>query len=440
VRPAGRGPVRWAAEIALGGYRSVLLGALTGLLPAVGVTVGVGGWRFASSWSDRLTAPLPVRVLAACGEALMTAVWVAAALWIVGVLLARPIAQTCRRLAGRWLGLRLAVEYPPPVPVVQMATGYWWDGTEYHSSEREARRRAAMNARFHTPQLRYDGLWLAAAAVTVLPAVAVPLTTLGAGAYLLSRPGLPVAGAALVVLGVLLAPFGWRVFGPVAAALLGRTPRDRRDERVERLEAIRTDLTRTQAAELERIERGLHDGPQARLVALGMSMGAAERLIESDPAAARAILSEARAASATALSELRSLVRGIDPPVLVERGLVDAVRALALDAPLSVEVRAALPGRPERPIEAAVYFAIAELLANAAKHAHAAHVDVDLGYADGTLTGTVADDGTGGAAPSPGSGLAGIERRLAAFDGRLDIDSPSGGPTRITLAVPCVLS
>jgi signal transduction histidine kinase len=205
-------------------------------------------------------------------------------------------------------------------------------------------------------------------------------------------------------------------------------------------------VTKAQAAELERIERGLHDGAQARIVALGLSIGAAEHLLDADPEAARAILTAARESSAAALAELRALVRGINPPVLAERGLVDAVRALALDAPVPVVVAAALPSRPERPVESAVYFAVSELLVNVAKHARATQAGIDLGYDGKTLTATVTDNGAGGAASSramgieAGSGLNGIERRLAAFGGRLEIDSPAGGPTRITVAVPCVLS
>jgi signal transduction histidine kinase len=215
------------------------------------------------------------------------------------------------------------------------------------------------------------------------------------------------------------------------------------------MKTLQADMSQAQATELERIERALHDGAQARLVALGMAMGAAENLIDVNPEAAKALLAEARASSVTALEELRALVHGINPPVLAERGLVDAVRALALDAPLPVAVTAALPSRPERPVESAFYYAISECLANVAKHAHATMVTVDLAYTARCLTATITDDGTGGAAVprgssggaggSGGSGLRGIERRMAAFGGSLGIDSPAGGPTRIMMAVPCAL-
>ena len=119
---------------------------------------------------------------------------------------------------------------------------------------------------------------------------------------------------------------------------------------------------------------------------------------------------------------------------------MDAVRALALDAPVETTVTSTVPSRPERPVESAAYFAVAELMTNVAKHAHAGHMSIDLGYDGQTLTATVADDGVGGARISDGSGLAGIERRMAAFGGRLEIDSPADGPSRITVAVPCALS
>jgi signal transduction histidine kinase len=149
---------------------------------------------------------------------------------------------------------------------------------------------------------------------------------------------------------------------------------------------------------------------------------------------------EARDSSAKALSELRDLVRGIHPPVLADRGLVDAVRAAALDSPLDVQVSAEVPGRLDAPLESAAYFAISEALTNVAKHAHASHVWIDLRVAAGLLKITVSDDGIGGADAAGGSGLRGIERRLATFDGILALSSPQGGPTVVTMELPCVSS
>ena len=210
--------------------------------------------------------------------------------------------------------------------------------------------------------------------------------------------------------------------------------------RVQQLAQTRQDAVDVASAELRRVERDLHDGAQARLVALGMSLRAAERLIPSNPLAAQALVAEARDASSRALTELRDLVRGIYPPVLADRGLGDAVQALALDTQIRTEVDVDLPGRPARPVESAVYFAVAEVLANAVKHAGARLVQIRMAYADSMLRAEVTDDGAGGADPAAGTGLLGIERRLGTFDGILAVSSPPGGPTIVVIEVPCELS
>jgi signal transduction histidine kinase len=134
------------------------------------------------------------------------------------------------------------------------------------------------------------------------------------------------------------------------------------------------------------------------------------------------------------------LVRGIHPPVLADRGLADAVHALALDLPLRVHFTGDLTERPPAPVESAAYFAVSELLANATKHAAASQVWIEVGHTDGMLRVAVTDDGRGGADPALGTGLCGLERRLAAFDGVLAISSPPGGPTIATMEIPCGLS
>lgn len=222
--------------------------------------------------------------------------------------------------------------------------------------------------------------------------------------------------------------------------------------RIDHLTGTRADALDVQAAELRRIERDLHDGAQARLVALGMTLEEATRLLETDLPAARALLVEVRATSERALQDLRELVHGILPPVLADRGLGDAVRSLALDSFLDVRVDNALPpGRLPAAVESAAYFAVAELLANAAKHSGARQVAIHLCHHGGVLRVSVTDDGRGGAAAGPtdgrttaagptGSGLAGVRRRLLAFDGTLTLHSPPGGPTLATLEIPCALS
>ncbi|MGW4020087.1 sensor histidine kinase [Streptomyces sp. NPDC005009] len=222
-------------------------------------------------------------------------------------------------------------------------------------------------------------------------------------------------------------------------AVLG-TNRGELTERVRVLTETRRDAVDTSAAELRRIERDLHDGAQARLVAMGMDLGTIEALIEKDPAKARELLAHARQSSAEALTELRELVRGIHPPVLAERGLGDAVRALALRLPVATEVNVELPGRAEAPVESAAYFAVSEVLTNAVKHSGADRIWIDLHHAEGHLRVTVTDNGRGGAVVGAGSGLTGVERRLGTFDGVLAVSSPVGGPTMVTMEMPCALS
>jgi signal transduction histidine kinase len=248
------------------------------------------------------------------------------------------------------------------------------------------------------------------------------------------------AGPALVALALIVGPALLRVHAKWTRLLLAPTRAAELRGRVARLTQTRTDAIDAQAAEVRRIERDLHDGAQARLIAVGLTLGTIEKLLETDPPAARRLLAQARETSSTALAELRDLVRGIHPPVLSERGLTDALRALALDTSLRVTVESDVPGRFPAPVESAAYFAVSEAIANAARHARADNVAVDLRYGDGILRMTVSDDGIGGADPSRGTGLRGIERRLGTFDGTLSLRSPEGGPTVVTMEVPCALS
>ena len=241
---------------------------------------------------------------------------------------------------------------------------------------------------------------------------------------------------------VLLAAFLFLAFGLwLVPRTLGRHYLlvNRLTNRVQRLSETRNDALDTAAAELRRVERDLHDGAQARLVALGMSLRAAERLFATSPGAALAMIGEAREMSSRALTELRDLVRGIHPPVLADRGLADAVRALALETPLNIKLDIDLPARLAEPVESAAYFAVAEVLANAVKHAQARTVDIHMRHDGDALRIAVTDDGIGGADPEMGSGLRGVERRLGTFDGILAVNSPPGGPTIVVIEVPCAL-
>jgi signal transduction histidine kinase len=233
----------------------------------------------------------------------------------------------------------------------------------------------------------------------------------------------------------------WPALG-LAIALAAHAAIDRgmRDDRVARrvgvLESTRTGAVNAQAAELRRIERDLHDGAQARLVALGMSLGLAEQRFASDPEGARQLVSEARHGVGEALRELRDFARGIHPPVLSDRGLGAALETLVDQTQLPVSVSVALDERLPPNLETTAYFVVAEALANAAKHSGATSIAVRVRRENGSLGVDVEDDGRGGADPS-GSGLTGLRLRVEALDGTLAVSSPPGGPTLVHVELPC---
>ncbi|OEU88167.1 histidine kinase [Streptomyces abyssalis] len=253
-------------------------------------------------------------------------------------------------------------------------------------------------------------------------------------------------GALLIVLATSVNPYFIKGHFLIVKGMISPSRGAQLEQRVERLYETRHDAVDSSAAELRRIERDLHDGAQARLVSMGMSLGTIEALIEKDPAQAKKLIAQARENSAEALTELRDLVRGIHPPVLAERGLGDAARALALRMQVPVETDVELDGRFAEPVESAAYFAISEVLTNAAKHARAERVWLDVHFAEaaavdgrgqGMLRIAVTDNGRGGADLGKGSGMAGIERRLGQLDGILAVSSPPGGPTMVTMEIPC---
>jgi signal transduction histidine kinase len=209
-----------------------------------------------------------------------------------------------------------------------------------------------------------------------------------------------------------------------------------RSDRIEQLRTTRAGAVDVQETELRRIERDLHDGAQARLVALGMSIGMAEEKLASDPEGARLLLAEARTGAREALEELRDLARGIHPPILTDRGLGPAIRALVARTPMDVDVSVELAERPRPPVETAAYFVVAEALANAGKYADAESVTIGVHVTDDTLVAEVRDDGNGGADPG-GKGLTGLRRRVEALDGSLRVSSPRGGPTVVRAELPC---
>jgi signal transduction histidine kinase len=207
--------------------------------------------------------------------------------------------------------------------------------------------------------------------------------------------------------------------------------------RVAQLTATRAAALDAHAVELRRIERSLHDGTQNRLVAVNVLLGAARRALARDPASADALLDRAQNAAEQALAELRTVARGILPPVLADRGLAGALTGLAGTCGVPCRVDVEVPGRCAASVEATAYFVVAEALTNVAKHSGAASVSVTVRRDRDRLLLQVDDDGHGGADEGQGSGLTGIRRRVEAYDGRLIMTSPPGGPTKIEVELPC---
>ncbi|WP_433359209.1 sensor histidine kinase [Streptosporangium sp. CA-115845] len=209
--------------------------------------------------------------------------------------------------------------------------------------------------------------------------------------------------------------------------------------RVAQLTATRAAALDAHAAELRRIERSLHDGTQNRIVAVTVLLGAARRAVARDPSSAEEILERAQGAAEQALSDLRTVVRSILPPVLEDRSLADALTGLAAACPVPCEVDAGLPGRCAASVEATAYFVVAEALTNIARHSQAGHATVAVHRRDDWLHLRIIDDGRGRADEHSGSGLGGIRRRAEAHDGTFMLTSPPGGPTILNVSLPCGL-
>jgi signal transduction histidine kinase len=349
--------------------------------------------------------PLLIALVLTLAGGVLVLVSVGIPLFLAGVWMLRRVAQRQRRIVARVLGTPLASPYR------SVPEGGWLVKLRAYASD---------------PTLWRDLIWVLWA------------TTFGWALSLV---------VVVLLLGVVTGFLWWfgapplmRIRSVVDEVLLNPAHTEVLEERVETLTRSRAEAVDHSAAELRRLERDLHDGTQARLVAVSMSLGMAEQLFASDPEAARRTVSEARAATTAAIADLRSVVRGIHPPVLADRGLQGAIRALALDMPVPVEVIGELPGRPPEPVESAVYFAVAECLANSAKHAGHEHSWVELHHEHDLLHVVVGDDGRGAADVDKGTGMRGVMRRLAAFDGTMTVSSPEAGPTIVTLEVPCILS
>ncbi|MFE5665478.1 histidine kinase [Streptomyces niveus] len=330
------------------------------------------------------------------------------------VLLLRRFAGVKRRWVGEWTGEAVPEAYEPLVGGL----------------------RERVRIAVEDPGTRRDLRWVG---VNFL---------YGTGAWCL---GMPLAVVGVLVDGVLYAvgrrpavlPLLTRLVDQDAALarrLLAPAPGRRLAERVAELTVTRAEAVAAHGAELRRIERDLHDGTQARLVSLSMRIGLARRAYDDDPVRGRALLDDAQDQVEAALGELRHVVRGIHPPILTDRGLVGAVRALAAASGLQVvvEVTGGEDGpRAPAAVEAAAYFVVAEALTNAAKHSGAERATVELARGPGVLRVGVRDEGRGGADEGGGgTGLLGIRRRIAALDGTVRVSSPVGGPTVVDVEIP----
>lgn len=240
------------------------------------------------------------------------------------------------------------------------------------------------------------------------------------------------------VVALLTLPVGARLAAAVPASV-ARVLLCSRVELAERLvqsEEKRESAHRAEAASLRKLERDIHDGPQQRLIRLGMDLGRARSQVHEDPDRAAATLDSALDQARDAVEELRALSRGIAPPLLVDRGLAVALREMSDGQPFPVRLNASLPPRMDEALETVAYFVVSEALTNVAKHGGATHASVDVVVAGGWLTVVVEDDGRGGAQVAPGHGLAGLQERLAGVGGSLQVISPDGGPTRVIAEVP----
>ena len=426
------------------------------------------------------TAPAPVRTPDRSGEgrrpartdAWLTTVNILIGLWtgllsfvILGWLLPAALVLTPVFLVGvpllafallvsRWFaaleraryGLVLGVDIPSPHP------------DEEPGGSAADRFRTLLRTQAHWREAGYGLLRLPLSAVEVVLVTAAWLLPLGGLTLPIYNWSLPHGGANLglftvrswwsltlvflasVVL-LLNAPRMVRWLGiadlAIARRMLGP---DEMAARVDELERSRAAVVVSAEQERRRIERDLHDGAQQRLVALAMQLGRARSRFATDPDGARALLDEAHNEAKLALAELRDLARGLHPAVLTDRGLDAALSGLAARAPFPVvvEVDPAAGDRAVPVVDAIAYFVVAEALTNVAKHAGASRAAVVVRRLDGMLRVVVTDDGVGGADPAKGTGLRGLADRVSGVDGRLHVDSPPGGPTVLTVELPCV--
>ncbi|MFI0818147.1 sensor histidine kinase [Streptomyces sp. NPDC021098] len=297
------------------------------------------------------------------------------------------------------------------------------------------------------PAVAWGGVLAVVMALVGLPAATVYIWVWGVPlSWRLEHVGYSTQAAYVTAGGLILLFLAYALVGALvrldaraATALLGPVPARELKRRVEDLTESRAGAVDAADAERRRIERDLHDGAQQRLVSMAVNLGLAKATLTDLPDEARQVIDEAHREAKEAIEELSSLVRGLHPAVLDELGLDAALSGIAARAPLPVRLHVHVPERAAPTVEAVAYFVVSEALANVAKHARARRADVTVVRTGDTLRVVIADDGEGGADAARGTGLTGLAKRAGSVDGRFEISSPRGGPTVITVELPCVL-
>jgi signal transduction histidine kinase len=331
---------------------------------------------------------------------------------------------------GLWLDVAHAVVVLPVALVTSVVTGLWW------FAGLGAATVALRDPYTSSASLRPESLYLGSAQNHI--ALSLGLTAPGARTVFGTVVGLLLLATLPLVTRVCVAAqtrLGQALLSEASALhrRISGLEQERDTARAQTVAAVTAE-----AAALRRLERDIHDGPQQRLVRLAMELGRAQHHFDSRPQMARDALADAIIQTQEALDELRALSRGIAPPILADRGLGEALTALAARSAIPVELDAdRLDRRPDAAVETAAYFVVAEALTNVAKHSHARQCAIGLRHDKGTLRVWVTDDGAGGAALDKGHGLRGLDDRLHAAGGRLLVTSPCGGPTTITAELPC---
>jgi signal transduction histidine kinase len=332
---------------------------------------------------------------------------------------------------GLWLDVAHAVVVVPVALITSVVTALWW----------------FVGLGAATAPLRYQGA--SAQSLHLRPMTVYAGSTqshIAVSLGLTSPAGRAAFGTAVGLLLLVALPLVTRVCVAAQTALgqallsdasalhrrISGLERERDTARAQTVAAVTAE-----ASALRRLERDIHDGPQQRLVRLAMELGRAQHHFDSRPEVVREALADAIVQTREALDELRALSRGIAPPILVDRGLREALAALAARSTIPVELDTGTLPRLDPAAETAAYFVIAEALTNVAKHSGARRCAIGLRHGGGTLQAWVTDDGVGGAALDKGHGLAGLDDRLHAVGGRLRVTSPCGGPTTITAELPC---